>query len=71
MRKDTREEKTSRTPSGAANPRTGVGAAGPEAEAGGAAVGGDTGDIDTPRDKISVSRGGAKEGKTHAARTAE
>ena len=58
MRKDTRKEKMSRTPVGAESPRTGVGTPGPEAEAGGAALGGDTGDVGTPRDEVGGSRGG-------------
>lgn len=59
MRKDTREEKTSRTPVGAGEQRTGVGTPGAEAEAGGAALGGDTGDVGTPRNEIGGTHGTA------------
>lgn len=42
-----------------AQPRTGVGTPGPGAQAGGAELGGDTGDVGTPRSNVSGSPGGS------------
>ena len=47
-----------------AAPRTGVGTPDGNAEAAGAALGGDTGDVGTPRDELEHEPGGT--GGTHA-----